>query len=156
MNCCTHTQVPKTQLTPKFSLLLSLSYLTGGTVLGTPAVTSFGLFHQQSTNATAASSRNAPNKATARRDSGSSLRRPRGAAGDHAETASAGSAPNDGSSNQESNDLLERHTSAAKDGVIDMLTDKASKLGVSLERALLAKKDAEDGAARLQVHCWRQ
>lgn len=53
--------------------------------------------------------------------------------------------------NQHSNNLLERHTSAAKDGVIDMLTTKASKLGVSLERALLARKEAGDNVDRLQV-----
>lgn len=47
--------------------------------------------------------------------------------------------------------LLERHTRAAKDGVIDMLSEKASKLGVSLERALLAKREIEDGANKLQV-----
>lgn len=52
---------------------------------------------------------------------------------------------------QHSSDLLERHTSAAKDGVIEMLTAKASKLVVSLERALLAKKEAEDSAERQQV-----
>jgi len=46
---------------------------------------------------------------------------------------------------------LERHTSAAKDGVIDMLTAKASKLGASLERVMLSKKEVEDSADRLQV-----
>lgn len=49
------------------------------------------------------------------------------------------------------NDLLERHTSAAKDGVIEMLTDEASKLGGSLERAMLAKKEVEDRVDKLQV-----
>lgn len=53
---------------------------------------------------------------------------------------------------QHSSDLLERHTSAAKDGVIEMLTAKASKLGVSLERTLLAKKEAEDIAEKQQVY----
>lgn len=53
--------------------------------------------------------------------------------------------------NQQKNDLLERHTSAAKDGVIDMLTAKASKLGASLERTLLAKREAENVANKLQV-----
>lgn len=119
-------------------------------MLGTPAVTSFGLFHQQPASASAASSRNVPSIAATGRGS-ASLRRQRGTSGDHAETGPAGSAANDVSSSQHSNDLLERHTSAAKDGVIDMLTAKASQLGASLERALLSKKEAEDGADRLHV-----
>lgn len=84
------------------------------------------------------------------------MRRQRDATGDYVETDPAGSAANDGSSSQHSNDLLERHTSAAKDGVIDMLTAKASKLGASLERALLSKKEAEDGADRLKVRSIRE
>lgn len=47
--------------------------------------------------------------------------------------------------------LLDQYTSAAKDGVIDVLTAKASKLGVSLERAVLVKKEVEDRADKLQV-----
>lgn len=47
--------------------------------------------------------------------------------------------------------MLEQHTSAAKDGVIEVLTAEASKLGASLERAVVAKKEVEDRAQRLQV-----
>lgn len=48
--------------------------------------------------------------------------------------------------------MMERHISAAKDGLIEMLTKKASKLGASLERAMVAKKESEDRALKLQVH----
>ena len=46
---------------------------------------------------------------------------------------------------------MERHTSAAKDGLIDMLTDKASTIGGSLERVMVEKKEVEDRLNRLQV-----
>lgn len=46
---------------------------------------------------------------------------------------------------------MERHTSAAKDGLIDMLTEKASTLGGSLERVMVGKKEVEDRLDRLQV-----
>ena len=49
------------------------------------------------------------------------------------------------------NELLEWHTSTAKDGVIEMLTVKASKLGASLERALVAKRGVEDRVSKTEV-----
>lgn len=49
------------------------------------------------------------------------------------------------------NVLLEWHTSTAKDGVIEMLTAKASKLGASLERALVAKRGVEDRVSKTEV-----
>lgn len=102
-------------------------------MLGTPAVTSCGLFHQQ------ASRSSGSNTATTGESS-------RYANGDRNNT-------NNSHSNDDSNALLlvERHTSAAKDGLIDMLTDKASTLGASLERTMVGKKEVEDRLDRLQV-----
>lgn len=142
-------------------------------------MTSYGLFHQQPAAASASGSGSVAKNTTtttartargpASSSSSSLLRARRGTVGDaknnhklaHQNLAAAAPAfeaaasGHDGNSsaatNQHKNDLLERHTSAAKDGVIDMLTVKASKLGVSLERTLLAKREAEDGADKLQV-----
>lgn len=97
-------------------------------MLGTPAITSCGLFHQQVSRS---SSRSEP------------LPPP-------TPGQAVGRALED-SGDQHSNALLERYTSAAKDGVIDMLTGKASKLGITMERTLLAKKEVEDRVERLQV-----
>eukprot|EP00903_Cladosiphon_okamuranus_P016279 g15012.t1 len=121
-------------------------------------MTSCGLFHQPA-NTSAAPNRNI-SKASGREASSSSsaTKHHRRAFGDEALASAApafeAAADNDRSDsavNEHSSELLERHTSAAKDGVIDILTAKASKLGVSLERALLAKKEAEDSAERQQV-----
>lgn len=103
-------------------------------MLGTPAITSCGLFHQQ------ASRSSGSNTATTGESS-------RYANGDLNNT-------NNSSHNNDSNALLlvERHTSAAKDGLIDMLTDKASTLGASLERVMVGKKEVEDRLDRLQVN----
>lgn len=126
-------------------------------------MTSYGLFHQPA-GTRATSSRNASKAVTAGRDvsASSDATKPHRPTGDatSASAAPAFEAPvDDDSSNaavhRHSSNLLERHTSAAKDGVIDMLTTKASKLGVSLERALLAKKEAEDSADRQQVQNWQ-
>lgn len=94
---------------------------TGNTALGTPLITSCGLFHQD----------RAPTR--------------------EASTASSLREDDIDDGGGEHRVMLERHTSAAKDGVIEMLTAKASKLGVSLERAMVAKKEAEDRVGRLQV-----
>lgn len=145
--------------TPCFETCCTLSWVTGTTVLGTPATTSYGLFHQPASGAEI--SRNVSKVATAGREPAStfSVTKPhwRTAGGETLASAAPAfeiAADYDGSDeavNQHSSNLLERHTSAAKDGVIDMLTAKASKLGVSLERALLARKEAEDSAERLQA-----
>lgn len=93
------------------------TYLAGQTVLTAPAVTSCGLFHQDSVIKTASSACD---------------RTPHDAQVEH-------------------NDLLEQHTSAAKDGVIEMLTTKGSKLAVALERAKAAKRETEDSLREVQV-----
>lgn len=49
------------------------------------------------------------------------------------------------------NPVLEWHMSTAKDGVIEMLTAKASKLGASLERALVAKRGVDDRVSKTEV-----
>lgn len=123
-------------------------------------MTSYGLFHQPA-NTSADPSRNtskAPSSGRELPSSSSSATYHGRTVGDNTSASAApafeAAADNDSSNmavNQHSSDLLERHTSAAKDGVIDMLTAKASKLGASLERALLAKKEAEDCAERQQV-----
>lgn len=94
---------------------------TGQTALGTPEVTSSGLFHQ-----TKAPAREKPARASSHKENGNG--------GIYQNAA-----------------MVERHSSAAKDGVIEMLTAKASKLGASLERALVAKKELENRAGKLQV-----
>lgn len=143
----------------------------GTTVLGTPTMTSYGLFHQQQPEsaasvASAATGRSVTTKnLTTAREQPS--RAPRGGGGQtadgfsaapafegassHNDEARSSSSSSSAATNQHKRDLLERHTSAAKDGVIDMLTAKASKLGVSLERTLLAKREAEDHANKVQV-----
>ena len=124
-------------------------------------MTSCGLFHQPA-SISATPSRNMSTAATAGKElaslSSSAAKHHRRTAGDDTSASAAPAfevASDDDSSiavtNQHSNDLLERHTSAAKDGVIKTLTAKASKLGVSLERALLAKKEADNSAERQQV-----
>ncbi|CAM9860723.1 unnamed protein product [Ectocarpus sp. 6 AP-2014] len=145
----------------------------GTTVLGTPEMTSYGLFHQQearandgrsngaTTSAAAAAAAAATTTATTDREAPSSSSRHhhrRTARHVQSNTAAPGFEAADGHGESRSmaieshsNALLERHTRAAKDGMIDMLSEKASKLGVSLERALLAKKEIEDGANKLQV-----
>ncbi|CAN0141456.1 unnamed protein product [Pylaiella littoralis] len=154
----------------------------GSTVLATPTMTSYGLFHQQQpasvVGAAANNGRSVTKNTTARKPASSSssslLRSHRGdsvvvgknghnnvqadgASSAPAFEAASGYTGDDASSssaemNQQKNDLLERHTSAAKDGVIDMLTAKASKLGASLERTLLAKREAENVANKLQAN----
>lgn len=108
----------------------ALLIVAGSTVLRTPPVTSSGLFHQQQQQ---------PSRSTGRE-------------------AMMPPAPGplatrkfEDDSDGHDNTLLELHTSAAKDGVIEMLTAKASKLGVSLERTMLAKKEVEDRADKIQV-----
>ncbi|CAM9163321.1 unnamed protein product, partial [Scytosiphon promiscuus] len=144
----------------------------GTAARGAPAVTSYGLFHQQPEVASGGSNRSASTTEASGREPWSSSssgipRRHRRSVADvkaknHAETfasaapafesaAAAGGDEGSGAvTNQHSNELLERHTSAAKDGVIELLTAKASKLGASLERSLLARKEIEDGAHKLQ------
>ena len=102
-------------------------------MLGTPAITSCGLFHQQASRSSSSSTPTA---------GGSS----RCANGDPNSNINSGY-KNDGNALL----LVERHTSAAKDGLIDMLTDKASTLGGSLERVMVGKKEVEDRLDRLQV-----
>ncbi|CAM9580584.1 unnamed protein product [Ectocarpus fasciculatus] len=149
----------------------------GTTVLGTPEMTSYGLFHQQEARANdgsgngtsmpaaaaAAAAAVAVAITTEREPPSSTLstsrRHHRRTTRDGQSNAAAPAfeaAAGDGESRsmaieKHSSALLERHTRAAKDGVIDMLSEKASKLGVSLERALLAKREIEDGAHKLQV-----
>ncbi|CAM9523321.1 unnamed protein product, partial [Ectocarpus sp. 8 AP-2014] len=148
----------------------------GTTVLGTPEMTSYGLFHQQEARAndgssngtttsavaaaTAAATAATATATTEREAPSSSSRRHHRRTARHGQSNTAAPAfeaadGHGGSTSMviesHSSALLERHTRAAKDGVIDMLSEKASKLGVSLERALLAKKEIEDGANKLQV-----
>lgn len=98
-------------------------------MLGTPHVTSCGLFHQ----ARSVPARQFPSRTP-------SFERGRSSCVDAGEE-------------QHSIAMIERHTKAAHDGVIDMLTAKASKLGASLERTIVAKKDAEERTHKLQVLC---
>ncbi|CAN0272160.1 unnamed protein product, partial [Ectocarpus sp. 12 AP-2014] len=150
----------------------------GTTVLGTPEMTSYGLFHQQEARANDGSSNGTTTSAAAaatttaitttttttttteRKAPSSSSRRHHRRTARHGQSNTAApafeAAHGQGESTSmaiesHSSALLERHTRAAEDGVIDMLSEKASKLGVSLERALLAKKEIEDGANKLQV-----
>ena len=104
--------------------------VVGNTALGTPVVTSLGLFHQQS-SARCNSERETLPSAPA-----------------HTGGGDGGLV---GGCDEHDIKLLDRHTSAAKDGVIDMLTVEASKLGVSLERAMMAKREAEDRVSKLEV-----
>lgn len=96
---------------------------TGPTVLGTPAITSCGLFHQA--------------QAPARESSTPTSRG--GIGGDDLEQSV----------------MIEQHTRAAKDEMIEILTAKASKLGASLERAIVAKREFESRTEMLQV-CEKQ
>ncbi|CAM9605019.1 unnamed protein product [Ectocarpus sp. 4 AP-2014] len=140
----------------------------GTTVLGTPEVTNYGLFHQQEARAndggsngtTTLAAAEAAAATTQREAPSSSSRRHHRRTARHGQSNTAAPAFEAAAGHGESRSmatenhcsaLLERHTRAAKDGVIDMLSEKASKLGVSLERALLAKKEIEDGANKLQV-----
>ncbi|CAM9516115.1 unnamed protein product [Ectocarpus sp. 12 AP-2014] len=149
----------------------------GTTVLGTPEMTSYGLFHQQEARANDGSSNGTTTSAAAaatttaittttttttteRKAPSSSSRRHHRRTARHGQSNTAAPAFEAAHGHGErtsmaieshSSALLERHTRAAEDGVIDMLSEKASKLGVSLERALLAKKEIEDGANKLQV-----
>ncbi|CAM9143119.1 unnamed protein product, partial [Hapterophycus canaliculatus] len=133
-------------------------------------MTSYGLFHQQPESASAKSNRSAKNAAGSGKEawSSSSSAVPQhqhrtaidGRVKNHEKTsppaapafeAAEGSDEISSAVTKEySKELLERHTSAAKDGVIEMLTAKASKLGISLEHSLLARREIEDGAHKLQ------
>lgn len=93
---------------------------TGPTALGTPAITSCGLFHQAQ----------APVRES------STLPTSRGGI--------------DGDDLEQSV-MIEQHTRAAKDEMIEILTAKASKLGASLERAIVAKRELESRTEKLQV-----
>ncbi|CAM9221703.1 unnamed protein product, partial [Sphacelaria rigidula] len=101
-----------------------------------PQITSCGLYHQ--------SRGRVPSRDSSPSSHSRSHQQKRGNSGSFAEGGSSGE------EKRHAMVMLEQHTSAAKDGVIEVLTVEASKLGASLERAVVAKKEVEDRAQRLQ------
>lgn len=128
----------------------------GATALGTPAITSSGLYYQPASRV-GRTSREAPLPPTpeprASRNHAlleAGRRRQQSQQSTHQIEGTADTFDDD-QLHEHHAALLDRHTSPAKDSVIELLTDKASKLGIALERERVARQEMEHRADRLQV-----